>query len=47
MDAVTDDKSLRSRERKRLQVVHAPDLEPDAKLIKIHRCGNRAALAAH
>ena len=33
--AVTDDKSLRSRERKRLQVVHAPDLEPDAKLIKI------------
>lgn len=35
VDAVTDDKTLRSRERKRLQVVHAPDLEPDAKLIKI------------
>ena len=35
VDAVTDDKSLRSRERKRLQVVHAPDLDPDAKLIKI------------
>jgi guanosine-3',5'-bis(diphosphate) 3'-pyrophosphohydrolase len=35
VDSVTDDKSLRSRERKRLQVVHAPDLEPAAKLIKI------------
>ncbi len=35
VEAVTDDKSLRSRERKRLQVLHAPDLHPDAKLIKI------------
>jgi guanosine-3',5'-bis(diphosphate) 3'-pyrophosphohydrolase len=35
VEAVTDDKSLRSGERKRLQVVHAADLEPDAKLIKI------------
>ncbi|MBT8478631.1 MAG: phosphohydrolase, partial [Gemmatimonadetes bacterium] len=35
VDALTDDKSLRSRERKRLQVVQAPHLEPDAKMIKI------------
>ena len=35
VEAVTDDQSLRSRERKRLQVVHAPGLDPDAKLIKI------------
>lgn len=35
VEAVTDDKSLRSRERKRLQVVHAPGLDPDAKLIKL------------
>lgn len=35
VEAVTDDKSLPSRERKRLQVEHAPGLEPDAKLIKI------------
>ena len=35
VDAVTDDQELRSRERKRLQVEHAPGLSPDAKLIKI------------
>jgi len=35
VEAVTDDQSLRSRERKRLQVVQAPGLDPDAKLIKI------------
>ena len=35
VEAVTDDKSLKSRERRRLQVVHAPDLDPGAKLIKI------------
>ena len=35
VDAVTDDKSLGSRERKRLQEVHAPGLDPNAKLIKI------------
>jgi len=35
VEALTDDKSLPSRERKRLQVVHAPGLDPDAKLIKI------------
>ena len=35
VEAMTDDKSLPSRERKRLQVEHAPGLEPDAKLIKI------------
>lgn len=33
--AVTDDKTLPKEERKRLQVVHAPDLDPDAKRIKI------------
>lgn len=35
VDAVTDDQELRSGERKRLQVEHAPGLSPDAKLIKI------------
>ncbi|MGB5527967.1 MAG: HD domain-containing protein [Gemmatimonadota bacterium] len=35
VDAVSDDQELRSRERKRLQVEHAPGLTPDAKLIKI------------
>ena len=35
VEAVTDDQSLRSGERKRLQVMHAPGLDPDAKLIKI------------
>jgi guanosine-3',5'-bis(diphosphate) 3'-pyrophosphohydrolase len=35
VDAVTDDKNLRSGERKRLQVAHAPNLDPDAKRIKI------------
>jgi len=33
--AVTDDKTLPKRERKRLQVIHAPHLDPDAKMIKI------------
>lgn len=32
---VTDDKSLPSRERKRLQVVHAPHKSPGAALIKL------------
>lgn len=35
VDALTDEGTLRSRERKRLQVVEAPHLEPDAKMIKI------------
>lgn len=33
--ALTDDKTLPKEERKRLQVVHAPDLDPAAKMIKI------------
>jgi guanosine-3',5'-bis(diphosphate) 3'-pyrophosphohydrolase len=33
--ALTDDKNLPKEERKRLQVVHAPGLDPDAKVIKI------------
>lgn len=32
---VTDDKSLKKQERRRLQVEHAPQLSPGAKLIKI------------
>lgn len=32
---VTDDKALRKKERKELQVEHAPSLSPGAKLIKI------------
>ena len=32
---VTDDKSLRKQDRKRLQIEHAPQLSPGAKLIKI------------
>ncbi len=32
---VTDDKSLEKMERKRLQVVHAPDLSTAAKIIKL------------
>jgi guanosine-3',5'-bis(diphosphate) 3'-pyrophosphohydrolase len=32
---VTDDKSLPKAERKRLQVEHAPQLSPSAKLIKL------------
>lgn len=32
---VTDDKSLHKAERKELQVKHAPDLSPGAKLIKL------------
>lgn len=32
---VTDDKNLEKQERKRLQVEHAPQLSPRAKLIKI------------
>jgi len=32
---VTDDKTLRRSERKRLQVQHAPHLSPGAKLIKL------------
>jgi (p)ppGpp synthase/HD superfamily hydrolase len=35
VEAVTDEQSLPSRERKRLQEVHAPGLDPRAKLIKI------------
>ena len=35
VEAVTDEQGLPSRERKRLQVVHAPGLDPDAQLIKI------------
>ena len=33
--AVTDDKTLAKEERKRLQVIHAPGLDPNAKMIKI------------
>lgn len=33
--AVTDDKSLSKEERKRLQILHAPGLSRDAKLIKL------------
>ena len=33
--AVTDDKTLPKEERKRLQVVHAPGLDSDAKVIKV------------
>jgi guanosine-3',5'-bis(diphosphate) 3'-pyrophosphohydrolase len=32
---VTDDRSLTSMERKRLEIVHAPNLTPRAKLIKV------------
>jgi guanosine-3',5'-bis(diphosphate) 3'-pyrophosphohydrolase len=32
---VTDDKSLSSPERKRLQIEHAPKLSPEAKLVKL------------
>ena len=32
---VTDDKSLKKKERKALQVEHAPSLSPGAKLIKV------------
>jgi len=32
---VTDDKTLKKKERKELQVEHAPSLSPSAKLIKI------------
>lgn len=32
---VTDDKSLKKKERKRLQIEHAPHLSPQAKTIKI------------
>jgi guanosine-3',5'-bis(diphosphate) 3'-pyrophosphohydrolase len=32
---VTDDKSLKSEERKRLQVEHAPKLSAEAKLVKL------------
>jgi len=35
VDALSDDKSLPRRERMRLQELHAPELEPGAKLIKI------------
>ena len=35
VEAVTDEQGLPSRERKRLQVVNAPGLEPHAQLIKI------------
>ena len=49
--ALTDDKNLPKEERKRLQVVHAPGLDPDAKMIKIaDKTSNalgRRSLAAH
>jgi guanosine-3',5'-bis(diphosphate) 3'-pyrophosphohydrolase len=32
---VTDDRSLPKQERKRMQVVHAPDLSPPAKALKL------------
>jgi len=35
VEAVTDDKSLRKAERKRLQIDHAAGLPPDAVLIKL------------
>jgi guanosine-3',5'-bis(diphosphate) 3'-pyrophosphohydrolase len=35
VEEVTDDKALPSRERKHLQVLEAPDLSPQAKLVKI------------
>lgn len=35
VEEVTDDKTLPKEERKRLQVEHAPDLSPGAKLIKL------------
>ncbi len=35
VEECTDDKSLDKEERKRLQVVHAPDRSPRAKVIKL------------
>ena len=35
VDEVTDDKSLHKKERKRLQIEHAPHMSPEAKLIKL------------
>ena len=35
VDEVTDDKSLPSKERKRLQIEHAPNATPRAKLVKL------------
>ena len=44
---VTDDKSLKKQERKRLQVEHAPELSPGAKLIKIADKISNVAEIAH
>lgn len=44
----TDDKSLPKSERKRLQVEHAPHMNPDAKLIKIcDKTSNMRSLVEH
>ncbi|MEM9986626.1 MAG: HD domain-containing protein [Bacteroidota bacterium] len=48
VEAVTDDKSLPKAERKRLQVEHAPQLDPNAKLIKLaDKCANLSDLTYH
>ena len=43
----TDDKSLAKAERKRLQIVHAPDKSPEAKMVKLadKTCNLRSILA--
>ena len=44
---VTDDKSLPKAERKRLQVLHAPDRSPRAKMLKLaDKTSNLQAIAA-
>ena len=44
---VTDDKSLPKAERKRLQVLHAPDRSPRAKVLKLaDKTSNLRAIAA-
>ena len=35
VDDVSDDKSLEKAERKRLQILHAPECRPKAKLVKL------------
>lgn len=45
---VTDDKSLKKHVRKQLQIEHAPDLSPEAKLVKLADkiCNLRDVLAS-
>jgi len=48
VEAVTDDKSLPKEQRKQLQVLHASELSPGAKLVKLaDKCANLSDLLFH